>query len=168
MSGFCPKFSRDSYVEFQEKTISGEFFRNFVQTKVLYQNLWNFSILSANLFWVRIALKKFTQVLSYVVCTLVSHIHKKFKKNKIWRRKVRTFCFQKTSFLHPRTGTYNALILGYFGLKFLLDNRYCVYWVFAEIWFPNSSHNIRNKLIIHHCQGWKEGSFVRETIWFFS
>jgi len=37
---FCPKFSGDSYVEFQEKTISGEFFRNFVQTKaILYQNL---------------------------------------------------------------------------------------------------------------------------------
>ena len=33
---FCPKFSGDSYVEFQEKTISGEFFGNFVQT---YQNL---------------------------------------------------------------------------------------------------------------------------------
>ena len=35
---FCPKFSGHSYVEFQEKTISGEFFRNFVQTKaILYQ-----------------------------------------------------------------------------------------------------------------------------------
>jgi len=37
---FCPKISQDSYVEFQEKTISGEFFGNFVQTKaILYQNL---------------------------------------------------------------------------------------------------------------------------------
>ena len=37
---FRPKFSGDPYVEFQEKTISGEFFRNFVQTKaILYQNL---------------------------------------------------------------------------------------------------------------------------------
>ena len=37
---FCPKSSRDSYVEFQEKTISSDFFRNFVQTKaILYQNL---------------------------------------------------------------------------------------------------------------------------------
>ena len=32
---FCPKFSGDSWVEFQEKTILGEFFRNFVQTKTL-------------------------------------------------------------------------------------------------------------------------------------
>jgi len=37
---FCPEFSGDSYVEFQEKTILGEFFRNFVLTKaILYQNL---------------------------------------------------------------------------------------------------------------------------------
>ena len=37
---FCPKFCGDSYVEFQEKTSPGEFFRNFAQTKaILYQNL---------------------------------------------------------------------------------------------------------------------------------
>jgi len=36
----CPKFSGDSYVEFQDKTISAEFLRNFVQTKaILYQYL---------------------------------------------------------------------------------------------------------------------------------
>ena len=79
---FCPKFSGDSYVEFQEKTISGEFFRNFVQTKaILYQNLWNFTLLSEILFWVRIALKKFTQVPSYVVCTQGRrHVHMRIKK----------------------------------------------------------------------------------------
>jgi len=34
-------------MEFQEKPISGEFFGNFVQTKaILYQNLWNFALLS--------------------------------------------------------------------------------------------------------------------------
>jgi len=36
---FCPKFSGDSWVEFQEKTIPGEFFRNFVQTKANLCNL---------------------------------------------------------------------------------------------------------------------------------
>ena len=37
---FSPKFSGDPYEEFQEKTISGEFFGNFLQTKaILYQNL---------------------------------------------------------------------------------------------------------------------------------
>jgi len=29
---FCPKFSEDSWVEFQEKTSPKVFFRNFVQT----------------------------------------------------------------------------------------------------------------------------------------
>ena len=32
---FCPKFSGDSWVEFQEKTILEGFFRNFVKTKAI-------------------------------------------------------------------------------------------------------------------------------------
>jgi len=45
---FCPKFSGDSYVEFKEKTISGEFFGNFVLTKdIIYRNLWYIALLSA-------------------------------------------------------------------------------------------------------------------------
>jgi len=53
---FSPKFSGDSYMEFQEKTISGEFFGNFEQTKaILYQNLWTFALLSTifilGLYW---------------------------------------------------------------------------------------------------------------------
>jgi len=45
---------------------------------ILYQNWWNFAQLSAILFWVRIKLRKFTQVLSYIVCTQVRrHVHKK-------------------------------------------------------------------------------------------
>jgi len=75
---FCPKISGHSYVEFQEKTISLEIFRNFVQTKsIIYRNLWNSALISAISFQVRIALKKLTQVLSYVVCTQVKrHVHK--------------------------------------------------------------------------------------------
>ena len=43
---FGPKFRGDSYLEFQEKTISGEFFGNFVQTKaILYRNMSNFALL---------------------------------------------------------------------------------------------------------------------------
>ena len=81
---FCPKLYADSYVDFQENTISGQFFRNFVQTKVIiYQNLWNFALLSAILFRVRIALKKFTQVLSYVFYTQVRrHVPNKITKKK--------------------------------------------------------------------------------------
>jgi len=94
---FCPKFSGDSYVEFQEKTISREFFWNFVQTKaILYQNLWNFTLLSAILFWVRIALKKFTQVLSYVVCTQVRRlVHKQITKRRYGEEKPWRFVFGK-------------------------------------------------------------------------
>jgi len=38
---------------------------------------------------------------------------------------------------------------------------------FGEVWAPDSSHKIGNKFFIPHCQGWKEGSFVCETVWFF-
>ena len=94
---FCPKFSEDSYVEFQEKTISREFFRSFVQTKaILYQNLWNFALLSEIVFWVRIALKKFTRVLSYVVCFQVRrHVHKQITKRRYGGEKPRRFVFGK-------------------------------------------------------------------------
>jgi len=73
-----------------------------------------------------------------------------------------------TSFVHSRSGTYQALLLGCFGLKFLPDVRHCVYWVLEEIWAPDSSHKIGNKFFIYHFQSWKEGSFVCETVWFFS
>jgi len=94
---FCPKFSGDSYAEFQEKSISGEFFRNFVQTKaILYQNLWNFALLSEIVFWVRIALKKFTRVLSCVVCTqLMRHVHKQITKRRYGGVKPWRFVFGK-------------------------------------------------------------------------
>jgi len=151
---FCPKFSADSYVESQEKTIRGEFFKNFGQTKaMLYQSSWNFALFSKILVWVRIALKKFIQVLSYVVCTQVRrHVHKQIKKKKIRGRKARTLFFRKTNFVHSRSGTYYALLSGYSGLTFLPDVRHSVYWVFAEIWAPDSSHKIGNKFFIHHCQ----------------
>jgi len=70
-------------MEFQERTISGEFFRNFGQTKaILYQNSWNFALVFEILVRVRIALNKFTQVLSYVVCAQVrKHVHQQMKKN---------------------------------------------------------------------------------------
>ena len=79
-----------------------------------------------------------------------------------------TFPFWKTSFVHSRSGTYFVLLLPYYYLKFLLDICHCVYWVLHEIWTPDSCQKIGNKFFIHQCQGWKEGSFVCETVWFFS
>ena len=94
---FCPKFSGDSWVEFQENTILGEFFRNFVQTKaILYRILWNFSLISAISFWVRIALKKFTEAFSYVLCTQVRrHVHKRITKRRYGEEKSGRFVFGK-------------------------------------------------------------------------
>jgi len=74
----------------------------------------------------------------------------------------RTFCFPKTGFVHSHSGTFYALLLGNFGMKFLPDICHCVYWVLAEVWAPDSSHKIGNKSLIRQCQGWKEGSFVCE------
>jgi len=80
---------------FRKRTILEEFFRNFVQTKViLYQNLSNSAVLSAICFWVFIALKKFTQVFSYVACTQVrKHVHKQNTKGRYGVEKHQRFFF---------------------------------------------------------------------------
>ena len=95
---FCLNFRGDSSVEFKEKNISGEFFINFVQTKaILCQNLWNFAIVSVILFCVRIAMKKLTQVLSYVVCTQARrHVHKEITKRIYGGENPGSFVFGKT------------------------------------------------------------------------
>jgi len=74
-----------------------------VQTKViLYENLWNFALLSAILFWVCIALKKFTQVLSYVFCTQVRrHVHKQITKRRYGEQKPGRFVFRKPVLFTP-------------------------------------------------------------------
>jgi len=121
------------------------------------------------LFCVRIALKKFTQVLSKFSYTRVRrHVHKRITKRRHGEEKPGRFFFRKTSFVHSRSGNYYALLLGCFRLKFLPDILHCVYWVLAEIWAPDSSEKIGNKVFIDRCQGWKGGSFVSETSWFFS
>ena len=98
LSHFVPNSVEILGWNFRKKTVSGEFFINFVQTKyILYRHLWNSGLISAISFCVRIALKKFTQVLSYVVCTQVRrHAHKQITKTRygeeksgrfvLWRR----------------------------------------------------------------------------------
>ena len=68
-----------------------------MQTKaILHQNLWNFALLSEIVFRVRIALKKFTRVLSYVVCTQVRrHVHKQITKRRYGGEKPGRFVFEK-------------------------------------------------------------------------
>jgi len=144
-----------------EKNNFGRIFqKSCVNQGILYKNLWNFALLSEILFWVRIALKKFRQVLSYVVCTQVRrHVHKQIKKTRYGGENPGGFFFWKTSFVHSRSGNYYALLLGYFRLKFLPDFRHCVYWVLDEIWAPSSSHRIGNKFFLSSLPGPK-GRFV--------
>ena len=167
---FCPKFSWKSWVEFQEKTIPGEFFRNFVQTKaVLNRNLWNSGLISAISFRVRIALKKNSHRhfrMLFAPRQGGTSINESQKQDP--GRKARTFCFWKIGFVHFRFAIYYTLLLGYFVLKFLPDILHCFYWVLHDVWAPDSSHNIGKKSFIRHCQSWKEGSFVCETGWYFS
>jgi len=96
---FCPEFSGDSYVEFQEKTISGEFFKNFhanqgerstTETCEISPYFLHF------LFCIRIALKKFSQVLSYGFSTQVRrHVHKRITKRRYGEEKRLRFVFRK-------------------------------------------------------------------------
>jgi len=81
---FCTKFSGDSYVEFQEITSSGEFFRNFRANEGYRPYLCEIlPYFLQFLFCVPIALKTFTQVLSYVPCTQVRrYVHKWITKRR--------------------------------------------------------------------------------------
>jgi len=87
---FCPKFNGDSYVDF-----FGRIFQKFGANQG-YQNTWNLALLSAILFWVHIALKNFTHVLSYVACTQVRrHVHKQIRKRRYGEGKSGRFVFGK-------------------------------------------------------------------------
>jgi len=82
-------------------------------------------------------------------------------------KKSQDILFSETGFVHSRSGSHYVLFLGSFGLKILSDIRHCVYWILAEILVPDTSHKIFNKFFIHHCQGWKQGSFVWKLFDFF-
>ena len=81
---FCPKLSGDSYVEFQKKV----FWENFseILCKPRLSSTENCEIspyFRQLLFWVRIALKRLTQVLPYAVCTQVRrHVLKRITKRR--------------------------------------------------------------------------------------
>ena len=97
---FCPKFSRDSYVEFQEKTISGEFFRNFIDNKGYpLSKLVKFRPTFCNFILGPYCVEKI-RTSTFICCF---HPGKDARpqtnhKKKMRRRKARTFCFRKTSF----------------------------------------------------------------------
>ena len=157
LSSFVPNSSEVLTWNFRKKLFRDNFSEILCKTKaILYRNLWNSAIVSDIFFWVRIALKKFTQVLSCVVFGQVRrHVHKKITKRTYGVENLGRFVFGKP-------------VLFTLGLKFLPDIPHCVYGVLAKIWAPDSSHKIGDKFFIHHCQGRKDESFVCETVWFFS
>ena len=85
---FCPKFSGDYWVEFQEKPISGEFFRNFVQ---FWPNLCNF------IMGPYCAEKKIIQALSCIVYTQAKRqVHKRITKRRCGEERPGRFVFGKS------------------------------------------------------------------------
>jgi len=167
---FGLKFNGDSWVEFMEKTISGELFRKFCANQGnLLSKLVKFWPKFCNFIPGPYHTEKNSHKYFHMLFASDKEASRyRHHKKKIRGRKARPFCFRKTSLVHSRSGTYYALLLRYFGMKVLPNIRHCVYWVLAEIWARDSSLKIGNKFFIHHCQGWKEGSFACEAIWYFS
>jgi len=93
------------------KNYFGRIFQKFCPLPRLLSttNLWNFATLSEILFWVCIALKIFTQVLSYVVCTQVRrHVYKQITKRRYGGR----FVFGKPVLFTLSLGLTTAYSLG--------------------------------------------------------
>ena len=128
---FCPKFSGDSFVDFQEKNYFGRIFHKFCANQGYpLPKLVKFRPTFCNFILGPYCAEKIHT--STFICCL--HPGKEARpqtnhRKKIRGRKARTL----TSFVHSRSGTYHALLLGYFGLKFLPDVRHCVCRVLAEI-----------------------------------
>ena len=104
----------------------------WVQTKaILYQNLWNVTQFSAILLWVHNALKKFTQVLSYVVCTQVRrHVHKQITEGRYGEEKPGRFVFGKSVLF-----TLGLGLTAPYSLGILVWNFYQAFFIVSiEFW----------------------------------
>ena len=103
---FCPKISRDSYEEFEEKTTSGKFFINFVQTKATLPKLVKFRPTFCKFFLGPYCLEK-VHTSTFICCLHPGKetLPQTNKKKKILGRKAKTFCFRKTNFVHSMSGT---------------------------------------------------------------
>ena len=159
---FYPEFSGDPYVEFQEKTISGEYFRNFcVNQGYHYRNLWHFALLSAIFFYVCIMLKKFTQVLSYVVWIHVRrHFPKRITKRRHREEKQGGFHFGKLVLF-----TLGLRLTTPYSLGALLLNLYQTFVTVSIDFWPRFELQIRStRLPITFLFN----TIVSETVWFFS
>ena len=87
------------------------------------------------LFWIRIALNKFTQVLSYVVCTRVrSHVHKKITIRRYAEEKPGRSVFRKHVLFSLGLGLTTPYSLGVLVWNFYqtLQTVSIVFWVWFE------------------------------------
>ena len=140
-----------------------------MQTKtILYQNLWNFALLSDILFCVRIALKKFRQILSYVVCTQVGrHVHKQIRKRRYGGEKPRRFVFG-----NPVLFTLSLGLTTPYSLAILVSNFYQTFVTMSnEFWLRFEPQIRPTKLRINFlfitARARNESLFVCEVVWFF-
>ena len=119
------------------KKLSGRIFVKFCGDHgFLYQNMWNFALLSAIFILNPYRAKKITQVVSYVVFTQVRrHVHKQITKRRYAKKK-------------PGRSVFKKLVLFTLGLGFtmpyslgvLVWNFYQMFeTVSIEFWAPNSS-----------------------------
>ena len=132
LSRFVPNSVEIHTWNFRKKIFWENFSEIFVQTKDPLPKLVKFRPTFWNFYSASILRWKI-HTSTFICCLHPSKEARPYTNNKkkIRGRKARTFCFQKTSFVHFLSGTYYALLLGNFGLKFLPDVRHCVYWVFA-------------------------------------
>ena len=98
------------------------------------------------LFSVRIALKNFTQVLPYAVCSEVRrHFHKRIKKRRYREKKSRTFCFRKTILFTLGLGHSTP-----YSLRVLVWNFYHTFvTVSIEFWLRFEDQNRPTRLAIN-------------------
>jgi len=98
---------------------------------IFYRNSWNFAILSEILFWVRIALKRFAQVISYVFCPQVRrHVHKKSTKRRYGEENQGRFVFGKPVLFTVALGLTTP-----YSLAILVSNFYQTFiTVSIEFW----------------------------------
>ena len=124
---FCPKFSTDSYLEFQGKTISKKNFRNFCANQGYpLPKLLKFPPTFCNFYFVSVLCWKNSRKYFHRLLARPITNHKK----KIRWRKASSFYFQKTNFVKSRSVTYYALLLG-----LLVWNFYQMFFtVSIEFW----------------------------------
>jgi len=97
LSRFSPNSVEILTWKFGKNLLWENFSEILLKTKaIVYQNSCNFALHYEILFWVRIALKIFAQVLSYVVCPQVRrHVHKQITKRRYGEEKPGRFVFGK-------------------------------------------------------------------------